>query len=63
MVNVALTRSFGTSVVNEARIAYARLYEITNEPIGGVGVPLSSLGFASGPGSLGIVPSVPTFGG
>ncbi len=52
------TKTFGSSAVNEARVAYTRLSEIVNEPTGGIGPNLlSQLGFT------GIVPSVPAFAG
>ena len=50
VVNVALTKSFGSSAVNEARIAYTRL-NIFNHPNGGEPHGLSflaSLGFPVG---------------
>jgi hypothetical protein len=58
VVNLGLTRSFGSSAVNEARIAYTRL-NIFNHPTGGEphGLNfLASLGFPVGPGALGPYP-------
>jgi hypothetical protein len=58
VVNLGLTKSFGSSAVNEARIAYTRL-NIFNHPTGGEphGLNfLASLGFPVGPGALGPYP-------
>lgn len=58
MINVGDTKSFGSTAVNEGRIAFTRLSEIVNEPTGGIGPDiLEQLGFT------GIVPSVPEFAG
>ena len=58
MVNFGDTKNFGATAVNEARIAFTRLSEVVNEPIGGIGPDiLKDLGFT------GIVPSVPAFAG
>jgi hypothetical protein len=58
VVNLGLTKPFGSSAVNEARIAYTRL-NIFNHPTGGEPHGLSflgSLGFPVGPGALGPYP-------
>ena len=63
VVNVALTKSFGSSAVNEARIAGTRR-NIFNHPNSGEphGLSfLSSLGFPVGPGALGPWPVQPTW--
>jgi Carboxypeptidase regulatory-like domain/TonB dependent receptor len=63
VVNLALTKPFGSSAVNEARIAYTRL-NIFNHPTGGEPHGLSflaSLGFPVGPGALGPFPVQPTW--
>jgi Carboxypeptidase regulatory-like domain len=58
MINFADTKSFASTAVNEARVAFTRLSEVVNEPIGGIGPDiLKNLGFT------GIVPSVPAFAG
>jgi hypothetical protein len=58
MINVADTKTVGSTAVNEARVAFTRLSEIVNEPTGGIGPGiLGQLGFT------GIVPSVPEFAG
>jgi hypothetical protein len=53
------TKSFGASAVNELRISYTRDANDLGKPVGGLGVPLSSQGFVTGPGTLGIVPLAP----
>ena len=63
VINLALTKSFGSSAVNEARIAYTRL-DIFNHPTGGEphGLNfLSSLGFPVGPAALGPWPVQPAW--
>lgn len=52
------TKTLGSTAVNEARISYTRLYEVVNQPFGGIGTGLlAQLGFTN------IVPSVPQFAG
>lgn len=52
------TKTLSSYSVNEARISYTRLYEVVNQPFGGIGSSLlSQLGFTN------IVPSVPQFAG
>jgi len=63
-MNLGLTKSFGSNMVNEARINYLRDVNFVGVPKGGCGVSLSSLGFVlgSGTGSAyngGIVPVGP----
>ena len=63
VVNVGLTKSFGSSAVNEARIAGTRR-NIFNHPNGGEPHGLSflaSLGFPVGAGALGPWPVQPTW--
>ncbi|HEV2379077.1 MAG TPA: TonB-dependent receptor [Terriglobia bacterium] len=65
VVNLGLTKSLGSSAVNEARIAYTRL-NIFNHPSGGAPYGLnvlSSLGFPVGPGALGPFPVQPAWAG
>jgi hypothetical protein len=58
VIDLGDTKTLGASAVNEARISYTRLFEVVNEPFGGIGPNLlSQLGFT------GIVPSVPAFAG
>ena len=56
MANIADTKTFGPTAVNEIRLHYTRMVQSPGIPSGGLGVTLSSLGFATGPSSLGIVP-------
>jgi Carboxypeptidase regulatory-like domain len=52
------SKTLSSSSVNEARISYTRLYEVVNQPFGGIGSGLlTQLGFTN------IVPSVPQFAG
>src|SRR5271163_2976574 len=64
--NVTLgdTKTFSSASVNEFRLGYFRLDTLFNQPQGGKGVTLASLGFASGAsGAPGIVPLVPSLEG
>jgi Carboxypeptidase regulatory-like domain/TonB dependent receptor len=47
-VNLGVTKTFSSAAVNEFRIGYFRLDTKFNQPLGGKGTSLSSLGFASG---------------
>jgi hypothetical protein len=49
-INLGDTKTFGSASVNEFRIGYFRLNAKFNQPLGGKGTTLSSLGFASGTG-------------
>jgi hypothetical protein len=63
-VNLGDTKTLSSSAVNEFRIGYFRLDTKFNQPQGGTGVTLASLGFASGAGGApGIVPLVPSLEG
>ncbi len=63
-VDLGATKTFGSAAVNEFRIGYFRLDTLFNQPQGGKGVTLASLGFASGAnGAPGIVPLVPSLEG
>ncbi|HTV60882.1 MAG TPA: TonB-dependent receptor [Verrucomicrobiae bacterium] len=63
MVNLGATKSGATSV-NEFRLGYFRLNTLFNQPQGGKGVTLASLGFASGANQApGILPLVPNLEG
>ena len=58
--NVTLgdTKTFSSASVNEFRLGYFRLDTLFNQPLGGKGVKLADLGFASGAsGAPGIVPA------
>jgi len=52
------TKTFGPTAVNEARVSFFRTSTHTNQPAGSF-ASLSSLGFVTGVGTLGIVPSGP----
>ncbi len=63
-INLGDTKTINSSSVNEFRIGYFRLDTSFNQPVGGKGVTLASLGFASGAnGAPGIVPLVPSLEG
>jgi hypothetical protein len=63
-VNLGDTKTFSSASVNEFRLGYFRLDTLFNQPQGGKGVTLASLGFASGAGGApGIVPLVPSLEG
>jgi hypothetical protein len=51
-------KTFGPSTVNEFRLSFLRVSTTTDQPQGGF-AKLSELGFATGAGSLGIIPSGP----
>src|ERR1700719_105147 len=58
------TKTFSSSAVNELRIGYFRLDTAFNQPQGGKGITLASLGFASGANRApGIFPLVPALEG
>jgi hypothetical protein len=58
------TKTFNSGSVNEFRLGYFRLDTKFNQPSGGTGVSLASLGFASGTGGLpGIYPVAPSLEG
>ncbi len=52
---VSNTKTLGTTAVNEARLTFFRTATHLNNPMGGK-ASLSSLGFVTGPGTLGIIP-------
>ncbi len=56
MANIADTKTLGPDAVNEIRVHYMRMVQLSGIPSGGVGVSLASLGFATGANTLGIVP-------
>src|SRR5277367_6134291 len=62
--DLGATKTFSSASVNEFRLGYFRLDTLFNQPQGGTGVTLASLGFASGAGGApGIVPLVPALEG
>jgi Carboxypeptidase regulatory-like domain/TonB dependent receptor len=63
-VNLGDTKTFSSASVNEFRLGYFRLKTLFNQPSGGKGVTLASLGFDSGAGGApGILPLVPSLEG
>ncbi|MGA8593845.1 MAG: TonB-dependent receptor [Bryobacteraceae bacterium] len=54
MLTVSDTKVISPTVVNELRAQFMRSVYISGLPIGGLGVSLSSLGFVTGPETLGI---------
>lgn len=63
-INLGDTKTFGSAAVNEFRLGYFRLDTKFNQPQGGTGVSLSSLGFASGEnGAPGIYVGTPSVEG
>lgn len=61
MIVLSNTKTFGSNVVNEARIGYVRLNNNLGVPSGGVGVNLADQGISSGP--TGIQQGFPQFAG
>jgi hypothetical protein len=63
-INLGNTKTFGAAAVNEFRLGYFRLNTTFNQPLGGKGIKLSDLGFASGTGGApGIYPGTPSVEG
>jgi hypothetical protein len=63
-IDLGDTKTFGSASVNEFRLGYFRLNARFNLPLGGKGISLSSLGFASGAnGAPGIYPGTPSVEG
>jgi hypothetical protein len=63
-VTLGATKTFNSGSVNEFRVGFFRLDTLFNQPSGGKGVTLSSLGFASGAnGAPGIFPVAPSLEG
>jgi carboxypeptidase family protein len=63
LVNLANTKTFGATAVNELRLSYMRNANNVGEPVGGVGPILASQGFVTGVGTPGIVPLAPSIEG
>ena len=64
IVNLGNTKTLGSTAVNEFRLEFFRVNVLLNQPKGGTGQSLSSLGFASGAGGApGIVPLAPKLQG
>ena len=63
-IDLGDTKTINSSTVNELRLGYFRLNTKLNQPQGGTGVTLASLGFASGANRApGIFPLVPALEG
>ena len=63
-IMLGATKTLSASSVNEFRLGFFRLDTKFNQPLGGEGVSLSSLGFASGAGGApGIFPVAPSLEG
>ncbi len=58
MAVMSNTKTFGATQVNEFRLSFFRTSTHTDEPTGSF-AKLSDLGFVTGPGTLGIIPSGP----
>jgi hypothetical protein len=63
LVSLADTKTFGPTMVNEARISFMRDANVVGQPSGGLGVSLASQGFETGVGTPGIVPLLPQYEG
>jgi hypothetical protein len=61
VINLGITKTFGSSTVNEARVQATRYNNGFNQPKGGTGHTLDSLGFTTG--GNGIVPLAPAIEG
>jgi carboxypeptidase family protein len=61
LLNLGVTKSFGSSTVNEARVQGTRYNNGFNQPKGGTGHTLDSLGFITG--GNGIIPLAPAIEG
>ena len=62
LISFGQTKTFGASMVNEARLSFMRSANNVGQPAGGVGPTLASQGFANG-ASGGIVPLEPKIEG
>jgi hypothetical protein len=63
LANFGNTKTFGATAVNELHLSYMRSANNVGQPAGGVGPSLASQGFATGPGTPGIVPLAPQIEG
>lgn len=63
VVNLGDTKTLGNSSVNEARFEYVRNNILVNQPANGGANSMSSLGFTTGPSTLGIVVQNPAIQG
>jgi hypothetical protein len=63
LLSLGDTKVIGSNIVNELHVGYLRNANIIGQPKGGLGVSLASQGFATGPGTPGIVVQAPRFEG
>jgi Carboxypeptidase regulatory-like domain len=63
VANFGDTKTFSSTAVNEFHAEFFRLNVLLNQPEGGTGTSLSSLGFTTGAGTSGIVPLAPSLEG
>lgn len=63
LLSLGFTRAFGSAAVNEFHFSYLRNSNDIGQPVGGVGPSLSSQGFLTGEGTVGIVPLDPSIEG
>ena len=63
LINLADTKTFGPTMVNELRFSFMRSANNVGQPSGGVGPSLASQGFVTGAGTNGIVPLAPSIEG
>ena len=62
-VTIGDTKVLGPTTINEFHIGFLRNVNDIGQPHGGLGVPLQSQGFVTGPGTAGIVVQAPQFEG
>jgi hypothetical protein len=63
LMSLSNTKTFGTSLVNEAHFSFMRSHNVVGQPSGGLGVSLASQGFNTNPAQGGIFPLAPQFEG
>ena len=63
LISLSNTKTFGTSLVNEAHFSFMRSHNVVGQPSGGLGVSLASQGFNTNPAQGGILPLAPQFEG
>ena len=63
LITLGHTKTFGATLVNEARLSFMRSSNTVGQPVGGVGPSLESQGFETGIGTPGIVPLAPKIEG
>ena len=63
LLSLGLTRTYGSSMVNEVHFSYMRDANDVGQPVGGVGPSLASQGFVDSKGNAGIVPLAPQIEG